>query len=207
MSVKQQYQELLATHIIERLQEKNIEGFYCETKAEGLDKALSILPFGCTVSCGGSESLQEIGFREGIAKRECEFLDPLSVSGASSMDAIAHKALAVDYFFMGTNAITMEGELVNVDGYGNRVAALIFGPEHVVVFAGMNKVEPDTSAAVKRLQTVAAPCIFLKFSPSVTTFADLMQKAETGMGQIVVTKNSAVKGRISVILVGEPLGF
>jgi hypothetical protein len=68
-------------------------------------------------------NLLDIGFREEVAKKDCEFWDPLSVSGSAKMDEIARKALTADYYFMGTNALTMDGELVNADGYGNRAAA------------------------------------------------------------------------------------
>jgi hypothetical protein len=120
------------------------------------------------------------------------------------MDEIAHKALGADVFLMGSNAITLDGELVNVDGYGNRVSALIFGPKTVLIVAGKNKIADDVVAAMERIRTVAAPKTYLKVRPDATLPTDI---ETASYGQLVVTKRSMVPGRIKVILVGEELGY
>jgi hypothetical protein len=128
--------------------------------------------------------------------------------GGAEMDKIAHKALNSDYFLMGANAITLNGELVNIDGIGNRVAALIYGPKNVIVIAGLNKVEQNLDSAILRVKTKSAPLTVLSYSKSeISTFEELLKKAEGSGSQLVITTMSTFKDRIKVILVVESLGF
>jgi hypothetical protein len=207
MSVKEKYRILFATQIIDGFAKRGVDGYYCATKEEAVKEAVRLLPKGCTVSCGGSETLLEIGLREALKSVDCVFWDPLSGKGGAEMDEIARRALSADYYFMSANAVTMSGELINADGYGNRVSALIYGPKHVVVIAGMNKVVKDVPAGFDRIKNIAAPMICLKFKPDAESFAEVAALAESAASQTVITSRSVTKGRISVILVGEPLGF
>lgn len=207
MTVKQSYNTLLAQKLISSFQKRNIEGYYCETKEDACKKALSLIPQGACVSCGGSATLEEIGLIDALRNESYHFLDPNGVEGSVQKDKIAHQALAADIYFMSTNAITEEGELVNADGYGNRVSALIFGPKNVIVIAGLNKVEPTIDTAILRVKKQAARMILLKFKNDYPSIEALDKVAEGAAGQLVITNNSASKGRIKVILVGESVGF
>ena len=116
-----------------------------------------------------------------------------------------------DVFLTGANALSMDGQMVNIDGMGNRVAAIIYGPGSVLVIAGMNKVMDTLEAAINRARTVAAPMNKQRFD-SVTpcgvtgTCADC--KAEACIcNHIVVTRHCRPAGRIKFILVGEALGL
>jgi hypothetical protein len=135
------------------------------------------------------------------------FLDPNSVQSAAEMDKIAHQALSADYFLMSANAITESGELVNADGYGNRISALIFGPQNVIVIAGLNKVEPDINSAIQRVKKHAARMILLKFNKDYNSLDEIDKAAEDAVSQLVITSKTTTKGRIKVIIVGEDLGF
>lgn len=112
---------------------------------------------------------------------------------------------------MSTNAITMDGELVNIDGSGNRVAALIFGPEEVIIVAGMNKVTADVPGAYKRVKNIASPpnCVRLnKNTPcAMTGQCGSCLGDDCICSQTVITRRSGIPGRIKVILVGEELGY
>jgi L-lactate utilization protein LutB len=206
---KQKYNALLAQKIIAELQRRNLEGYYCETKNDAFKKVLELIPKAkdAVVSCGGSATLNEIGLIDALRNGEYNFLDPNGVKGAKEMDDIAHQALSADYFLMSTNAITEKGELVNADGYGNRVSALIFGPKNVIVVAGLNKVEPNLDAAILRVKKTAARMIVLKFSKNAPAFDEVDKAAEGAISQLVITSMSTVKDRIKVVLVGESLGF
>jgi L-lactate utilization protein LutB len=191
--------------IIEALQSRGIEGYFVENKASALTKAIELIPPDSTVSCGGSTTIEKIGLMEELEKRDdIELWNPKAADGARAMDAIAHKALGADVFLMGSNAITSDGQLVNVDGYGNRVSALIFGPKTVLIVAGKNKIVNDVDAAMARIKAVAAPKTYLKVRPN----AELPEDIEAASyGQMVITKRSMVPGRIKVIIVGEELGY
>jgi hypothetical protein len=201
------YNKLLAEELIAEFGKRNMDTYYCETRSIALDKVLELTTKGSTISWGGSVTLQEIGLIDALKNGDYNVLDPNEVSGGAEKEKIARKALSADYFFMSSNAITITGELVNADGIGNRVAALSFGPRRVIVIAGMNKIVKDVDAGIDRIKNVAAPMICLKFKPDIETFAEATKFAEGSVSQTVVTSNSVIKGRITVILIGESLGY
>ncbi|MFA0815722.1 MAG: lactate utilization protein [Anaerofustis sp.] len=207
MNPKKDYNRILAQKTIEAFSERNITGYYCETAAEAKEKALSLIPAESTVSCGGSETLKQTGMIEALRDGDYRFFDPHAAMGAMEKNNVAHAALSVDYFFMSANAISSDGELVNIDGYGNRVSAMIFGPSHVIVIAGMNKVTNDLNSAINRAKHIAAPKTLLLFRQDYPSFNELDTQAERGSNHLVVTTGSAVKDRMIVILVDEELGF
>jgi L-lactate utilization protein LutB len=207
MKPEELYNALLARHVIEGLKKRNIEGFYFETKEEALGKILDAIPKDGLVSWGGSATLNEIGVTNALKSRGYNFLDPNDAQGGRAKAEIAHRALTADYYLMGANAITAAGELVNLDGIGNRVASLTFGPKHVIVVAGINKVQPDLDAAILRAKKRAAPLIMLKFKQDYPSLEELNRAAEAAIGHLVVTSMSTFPGRIKVILIGERLGY
>ena len=207
MKPKECYNALLAQKLMEELTKRNMEGFYCETKEDALKKVLEMIPKDSIVSCGGSATLHEIGMLAALKNEGYNFLDPHDAPGAQAKDKVAHQALGADYYLMSSNAISASGELVNIDGYGNRVAALIFGPKNVIVIAGLNKVAPNLDAAILRARTYAAPLTMMIFKQDYSSFDELSKAAEGACSQIVITGKSMTKGRIKVILVGESLGF
>lgn len=159
------------------------------------------------VSCGGSSTIHEIGLKVALKKEGYNFLDPDDVQGAMQKDKVAHQALSAEYYLMSSNAISTTGQLVNIDGYGNRVAALIFGPKNVIVIARLNKVEPNLDAAILRAKNYAAQNTMLIFNQSYSSFDELSKAAEGACSQLVITSMSMTKDRIKVILVGECLGY
>ena len=207
MAVQQIYNKILAQKLIEEFARRNMEGFFCETGEQALAQALALLPREALISCGGSATLEEIGLLDALRQGGYNFLDPHSGHSSAEMDAIAHGALAADYYFMSANAIAETGELVNVDGYGNRVAALIFGPKHIIIIAGLNKVTPTLAEALQRAKTYAARMITLKFTADHASFTELQQAAENAVSQLLITSKFTDKERVKIILVGEALGF
>jgi hypothetical protein len=201
------YNKLLAEEVIAELGKRNIDGYYCESKSDALDKILELTVRDATVSWGGSVTLQEIGLIDALKDGEYQVLDPNGVTGGVEKERVAREALCADYFFMSSNAITITGELVNADGIGNRVAALCFGPSHVVVVVGVNKIVKDVDAGIDRIKRIAGPKICLKFKPDIKTYEEAIKLANDSISQTVVTSNSVIKGRITVILVGESLGY
>ena len=116
-----------------------------------------------------------------------------------------------DVFLTGANGLSLDGQMVNIDGSGNRVAAIIYGPKKVLVVAGMNKVMDTIEAAVQRARTVAAPMNQQRFmlpNPCTTTGTCADCKSETCIcNQILITRHCRPAGRIKFILVGEDLGL
>ena len=212
MNPKQMHYETLSQTIIKNFEKRRIEACYCATAQEAKEKALSYLTADCTVSFGGSMTLEETGTLAALRTRDdIHLIDRATASGPAETKQMYHDALSADYYFMSTNAITVSGELVNIDGNGNRVAALIYGPEHVIVMAGMNKVAANVEEAISRVHNAATPmnCKRLgKNTPCAATgvCSDCLSP-DCICNQIVVTRRSGIENRIKVILIGETLGY
>jgi hypothetical protein len=209
MTPIQTYNALLAQKVITEFAHRNIQGFYCETKAEALKKVIEMIPRESIISWGGSVTIREIGLLDYLKNGGYNILDPSDRSkGGAEMDKIAHQALNCDYFLMSSNAISASGELVNLDGIGNRTAALIYGPKNVIIIAGINKIEQNLDQAVLRAKNKAAALVILSYSKdNISSFDELLGKAQGIWSQVVITTSSTFKDRIKVILVGETLGY
>lgn len=204
---KECYNALLAQKLIGELEKRNIEGFYFKEKEEALKKILEMIPKDSLVSWGGSLTLHEIGIKEALKNGGYKFLDPAEPKGSKEKENAARQALLADYFLMSTNAIAATGELVNIDGIGNRVAALCFGPKNVIIVAGLNKVEPDLDTAILRVKDYAAKMTMMLYKQDYSSYEELSKAAEGGCSQLVITSKSMFQGRIKVMLVGESLGI
>ena len=143
--------------MISRLEKRGFEASFVPDRQAALEAIMPYLTNGNTVSCGGSITLNEIGFNSAVKDANCTFLDRTTAKTPEEKDALYSKVAVCDYYFMSTNAITTDGLLVNIDGYGNRVASLIHGPKNVIIITGMNKVCPDLDSAYKRVKLSAAP--------------------------------------------------
>lgn len=211
MSVKKEYYKNLSNTVLKGFQKRFIEGYYCETAAEAKDLALSLVPQNASVSFGGSVTLEETGILSELRCRDdITFFDRATATTPEENKKIMHEALSCDYYFMSSNAITSDGELVNIDGNGNRVAALIYGPENVIIVAGMNKIVKNAEEGISRVRNTASPqnCIRLgKNNPCAVNGVCGNCLSDTICDQIVITRASRVPQRIKVILVGEELGF
>lgn len=210
-SPKELYYENLADSLIEQFSRRQIEAYYAKDKDEALEKACRFLTPGCSVAWGGSVTLSEVGLIDAIRASDCVIYDRFAAKTPEERREIFGKIAAADYYFMSSNAITLDGKLVNIDGNGNRVASLIHGPQNVIIIAGMNKVTTDVDAAIARVRNMAAP-------PNTVRLGLSTPCAETGKchhclskdcicDQIVITRRSFIPGRIKVILVGESLGY
>jgi len=210
MNEYNQFNEKRADQIITALEKRNMKGYYCSTKEEATQLALSMIHNNATVSWGGSKSLDDIGIIEELRNGDYDLLDSSAV-GYDQVFEIYHKALSSDHYLMGTNAITMDGQLVNIDGFGNRISSLIFGPKNVIVIAGMNKVERDLDSAMKRARNQAAPINSMRLNMNTpctkTGRCHDCLAPDTICGHILTTRVSKVPGRINVILVGDNIGY
>lgn len=200
-----------ANTIIKHLEKRNISGYYCPDSSSAADKALSLIENGSTVSWGGSMSLKESGVIDALKKAPVTLLDRADAQSPEEVQAIYRKAFSADYYLMSSNAITLDGQLVNIDGTGNRVAALTFGPSHVILVVGMNKVTKTVEEALDRVHNVAAPPNAVRLGSDTpcgrTGVCANCLSPECLCSQVLVTRYSRTSGRIHVILVGESLGY
>ena len=212
MTPKQQAYQALGNTMIKNFKKRNIEAFYCEDRVSAVTLAMELMKEGGTVGKGGTETVQEVGLLDAVkSAKHLEFIDRDLAKTPEEKKQIYFKTLQCDYFLTSSNAITVDGELVNIDGNGNRVACLICGPEKVIVIAGMNKVVDDVDSGIARIGNFAAPPNAIRLGKR-TPCAILGHCADCHSedcmcSQIVITRHSKPKGRINVILVGEELGF
>lgn len=205
------FYENQAKSIIKKLEKRNMEGFYCGTMEEA--KALILKLLGDkkkTVAYGGSMTIDDSDLKQQIVAAGHDLIVRENYKTPEEVRERDAKIITSDVFLMSTNAITLDGELVNIDGRGNRVCFLIYGPQEVYVIAGMNKVAPTLKDAVRRARNVASPanCVRLDCdTPCRKTGFCCDCHDHTICCQFVVTRHSMVRNRIKVILVGETLGY
>jgi len=211
MTPQQKYYSMRAEKVINSLQKRRMLGYYCQTKQEALNKALEIITPKSTVSWGGSQSIFEIGLIEKLKEGDYTLFDRAKAKTQEEINEVYRKAFSADYYLMSSNAITLDGKLINIDGNSNRVAALVYGPSNVIIIAGMNKVVDNEELAMKRARNIAAPVNAIRLNtntPCVTTGScHDCKEAQCICCNIVITRMSRVQNRIKVILVGEELGF
>ncbi|WP_337591539.1 lactate utilization protein [Vescimonas sp.] len=207
---KMQYDKAGAK-VAEALNKRYFEAYYCSDRAEALEKILELIPQDHVVSWGGAATVDELGVKEALRQRGQAVIDRDTAKDAQERQQMLKQALTCDTFLMGSNAISADGQLVNIDGTGNRVAALCFGPTQVVVVAGMNKVAGDLDGAMRRAREVAAPMNAQRFPLKTPCVANGLcgdcKGPDSICAQIVTTRLCKPAGRIKVVLVGEDLGF
>lgn len=200
--------------IIQALERRYITGIYAPTKEEAIRLVMKEIPSGATVGLGGSTTVLESGLVDELRKGDLHLLDRYQPDlTREQVYELRLKNLRADVFISSTNAITLDGELVNIDGMGNRVAAMLFGPSKVIIIAGVNKIVEDVEAGIRRIKTIVAPMNCLRLGRNTPC-------AQTGVcdeyachlpericNKIAVIENEQKKGRTMVVLVGEPLGY
>lgn len=202
---------LLGQKVVEALTRRHFEAYYAGSREEALAKALELIPKNHSVGWGGSVSVDELGLKAALEERGYTLIDRSRAKNREESLEIMRQALVCGTFLMSANAITEDGELVNIDGNGNRLAALCFGPQNVLVIAGMNKVVRDLDAAWSRARNYAAPVNAQRFGLDTPCCkngkcGDCLSE-QTICAQFVRTRVSKPAGRIKVILVDEELGF
>jgi hypothetical protein len=212
--MKQKIQEL-----IKRLGENNISAFYVKNRRLAFDKVMSMIPKGCIVGFGDSLTLRQIGVVDALTKGNYTFLNPMK-PGTSVEENIKLKkrALTSDVFVTGTNALTLDGKIVNVDGHGNRVAAMLFGPNKVIIVVGVNKIVKNLEQALKKIRDKTAP-VNVKRHPEFNPMppcgitgvcSDCSSPWRICNKTVIIEReydNDKYRPIITVIIVGEELGI
>jgi L-lactate utilization protein LutB len=203
---------LLAEKVITAMKDRNIEAFYRAASAEAVELAVSLIPPDATVSWGGSITLNEIGLLGAVRRGGFKVIDRDTAPDAAARFEMQRQALTCDVYLTSVNAISEDGQMVNMDGIGNRVAAMAFGPKRVIVVAGMNKVCRTVEDAVARARGFASPVnaqrVGAKKTPCAVTGSCADCRSEDCIcSYVVTTRMSRIPDRMKVVLVGRSLGF
>ena len=210
-TVKKRY-DALAPRLLEACRRRKFEAYYCADRQDVAPLFLSLIPRDHTVAWGGSETLSALGLISLVKQEGYRVIDRNTAKDPEERTELMRRALLADTFLMSANAVSEDGVLVNVDGNGNRVAALMYGPKSVIAVIGMNKVVRDVEAAITRARTVAAPTNIQRFdalkTPCKQTGACADCKSDDCIcSYVTLTRMSRPSGRIKLIFVGEDLGF
>ena len=198
--------------VLKNLERRGFEAFYCSDKPAALDKALELISEDDVVSWGGSVTIQEIGLLDVMRSGRYKVIDRDTAETPAQRTELMRKALLCDTFLMSSNAVSEDGQLVNIDGTGNRVAAMVYGPKSVIVIAGINQLATTQDDALARVRMLAAPINVQRFPQLKTPCMETGLCADCNApdcicNYILITRRCKPKGKIKVILVGESLGY
>lgn len=197
---------------IENLEKNNIEAYLVQNEKELIQKIEELVKEGSEVAVGGAMTLFETGVIDYLRSGKYNFYDRYKEGlTPSDMKDIYRKSFSCDAYFTSSNAITEDGELYNVDGNGNRVAAMIYGPDRVIIVAGINKIVKDLDEAIDRNRFIAAPANAKRLSKNTpctkTGYCMDCKSEERICNEYVVIRRQMQKGRIHVIFVNKDLGY
>lgn len=211
---KKEIYRIKSKRVIEALAKRNIEGLYFSDTKEAISAICGMIPACSVVGLGGSVTVVDSGLVDALRKIDIRLLDRYKDGVAKEEIAeMRHKGLSSDVFIASSNAVTADGRIVNMDGYGNRVASIIFGPKKVILMISANKIVPTLDDAVSRIRNVAAPMNSIRFDADTpcarTGFCDETNCTPPARicSQLTVIENNAVDGRITVVFVEEEFGF
>lgn len=205
---------------VKALARNNMQAFVAKDRAEAAEIARSLMKKGGSVTCGGSVTLKECGITDIMQNGDYDFIDRSKAQTDEERKAIYRRSFCADVYLTSANAITENGELYNVDGNSNRIAAIAYGPDRVIVVAGINKLVRDIDEAVKKMKTVTAPAV-AKLRNAATACsvtgkcvcADEKYGLADGCAGARICCNYLISGyqrypdRIKVIIVEEELGL
>ena len=141
---------------LENLNKNNMNAFFVQNKKEALEKILEMIPSGSSVGFGGSVTIGELGAYEKLKEKNCKLYDHKYAKTPEEKKEVRKNANNSQYYLCSSNAITKDGKLVNIDGTGNRVSAITFGPENVIIVAGKNKIVEDEEKGLERIKNESA---------------------------------------------------
>ena len=202
---------LLGQKLVDNLKKRHFEAFFCHTAQEAVEKVSALIPDNSSVTWGGSMTIRDMGLTRLLHQRSLRILDRDEAQDRSEAQQIYREAFSCDYYLTSANAISEDGVIVNIDGNGNRVAAMTFGPEHVIIVAGLNKVTQDVNSALARARSTAAPINTARFDINTPCKIDGVchncHSVDCICNYIHFMRNSHPAGRHIVVLVGEDLGY
>ena len=201
------------TRLAKRLQANQMDAYIADSKDDLTVLLDGILKPGATVNAGGSMTLRETGIIDYLRRGNFTFYDRTApdVQTAEQTEAIYRQAFSADYYFASANAVTSDGWIYNVDGRGNRTAAILYGPKNVILVCGRNKWVKDLAAALARNREISAPanCVRLgrKTPCTVSGECEDCKSQDRICNDYTLIKRCSVKGRIKVILLNFEAGY
>ena len=200
-----------ANNIVQILKNKHYNAYYCTSLEDAKSKVLEMIPKGSSIALGGSVTLNQMDIINTFKSDDYKLFDRYKDVPFSETVEIMRQSMLADFFITSTNAITKNGELINMDSTGNRAAAMIFGPKKVIVIAGVNKITEDIESAQKRIREIAiinAKRINHKSPCTITgTCSDCDVKGRICNYTSIIHNGRKFEDRITILIVPENLGY
>ena len=201
----------LGTTLVHNLQSRFFEAYYCDTAKQAKQKLLSMIDKEQSIAFGGSVTLSEIGVLDELRNGTYNIIDRDTAKTPEERREMMCRSLLCHTYLMSANAVSEDGQIVNIDGVGNRLAALLYGPDEVIMVIGVNKVVRTLEDAYSRARNIAAPINAQRFQMATpcmqTGVCGNCKRTDSICSHIVTTRLCRPAGRIKVIVVGEELGF
>jgi L-lactate utilization protein LutB len=212
MTPLEERNQKLAQELIKQLNRRHIEAFYCPTGEEAVKKVSELIADGSTVTWGGTATVRDLGIPAMLKNRgTLQVLDRDEVETPEEKQEMYLKAFSADVYLTSANAISEDGVIVNIDGNGNRIAAISWGPKRVIFVIGLNKVAQTVEAALARARGIASPINSQRFEMNTPCKLDgkchNCSSPESICSYVHFLRNSRGGGRHIVVLVGENLGY
>ncbi|WP_343770913.1 lactate utilization protein [Clostridium malenominatum] len=197
--------------LMDNLNQRKINSYYAETFEEAVDEILNLIPKDSLVGIGNSVTLKRMDITNILTKRGNKVLDKTMAKTKEEVRELKRKSLLTDWYITGTNAISIDGHIINVDHSGNRVAAMIYGPDKVIIVVGENKITNSLEEAIYRVKNIASPKNAKRagFNPPCVELGRCVdcKSPDRVCNSLVIIEGQHDKDRMIVIIVGEEEGF
>lgn len=211
MTIIRERNQLLGKTLVKNLERRHFEAYYCENSTEAIERVKQLMPEGSSVTWGGSDTIRKMGLVDALHQAKYDVLDRDQAETREAQQEIYRQAFSCDYYLSSANAISEDGVIVNIDGNGNRVAAITWGPKHVIFVIGMNKVTQDVESALARARSTASPINAQRFDINTPCKVDGVchncKSEDCICSCIHFLRHSRPARRHIVVLVGENLGY
>lgn len=206
------HNEIIGKKVVEALKKKSFDAVYIPTKEDARQMILDMISADASIGLGGSVTLRELDIIDEFNKRgNTVYNHSLPTLDNNEKMTVRRNQLTADYFLTSTNAVTFDGQLVNYDGTGNRVAAMIFGPKKTIIIAGINKIVKSVDSALERIETKAAPLNNKRLNlPNPCTKTGVCEDCQGSTricNVVTIMKKKPNQSNITVMIIGEELGM
>jgi hypothetical protein len=211
MDVKSRYLQARALKTVEALKKNGFNAVYAPTKQEAISIALNLVPQNATVGVGGSVTIRELGIVESLKMKGHLIFDHYQGTTDEEKTAACKAQLTSDVFFASSNAVSIDGKLVNIDGTGNRVASMIYGPGQVILVIGAHKITDNLQQAIERAKQIAAPLNAERLNRNTPCVASGVchncDSKERICKVTTIIEKKPSNTPFTVIIVGEEIGY
>lgn len=198
-------------YLIQSLSSRNINGYFFETFEEAKSRVKEMIPMNASIGIGNSVTLKKMKISDELMDRGNIVYDKTLAKSKEESKDLKRKSLLTDWYITGTNAISLDGHLVNMDHSGNRVAAMLYGPNNVIIIIGINKITKTLDQAIFRVRNVASPKNAKRagFNPPCIELGKCVdcRSPERVCNNLVIIEGQNDKRRMKVFIINDNEGF